>query len=445
MKQRLILLLGVALSVGSTGGAQTPSATLRTPGLSQPVEIVRDRWGINHIYAQNEGDLFFAQGYAAAKDRLFQLEIWRRQASGTVAEILGRRALQRDIGSRLHKFRGDLDAELNHYHPRGKQIIEAFTRGVNAYIAETERNPALLPIEFRALGIKPARWTPDVVISRHGALTSNVTDEVSFARALKVATVDQVRELLYFQGGDPIFTLDSSIDVKVFPDNVLELYSAFRSAVDFRPADVSAELRGASVALASPPISENALDIGSNNWVLAGSRTQSTYPLLANDPHRAITSPSLRYWVHLVAPGWNVIGAGEPAIPGVSIGHNEQGAWGLTIFGNDSEDLYVYETNPANPNEYRYQGNWEAMRVVAETIPIKGEKPEQVQLKYTRHGPVLSADRANHKAYALRAAWLEPGGAPYLASLRMDQAKTWQQFRDACSYSRMTADRKSVV
>ena len=153
----------------------------RWPGLSQPVEILRDRWGINHIYAQNEADLFFAQGYAAARDRLFQFEIWRRQATGTVAEILGRREVTRDRGARLHQFRGDMDDELNRYHPRGKAIVEAYVRGVNAYIAETERNPALLPMEFRMLGIKPGRWTPAVVISRHQALTSNVGEEVRTA------------------------------------------------------------------------------------------------------------------------------------------------------------------------------------------------------------------------------------------------------------------------
>ena len=149
--------------------AQGGSSTLAVAGLSQPVEIRRDRWGINHIYAQNEADLFFAQGYAAARDRLFQFELWRRQATGTVAEMLGRRELARDRGARLHMFRGDLDAELAHYHPRGKAIIEAFVRGVNAYIAETERNPSLLPIEFKMLGITPGRWTPAVVISRHQA------------------------------------------------------------------------------------------------------------------------------------------------------------------------------------------------------------------------------------------------------------------------------------
>src|SRR5512139_1594858 len=159
--------------------------TLQVPGLAQPVEIRRDRWGVNHIYAATEADLFFAQGYAAAKDRLFQFEMWRRQATGTVAEILGRRELERDRGARLHLFRGDLDAELAHYHPRGKAIVEAFVGGVNAYVAETERTPSLLPIEFTMLGIRPGRWTPAVVISRHQSLTSNLTSEVGSVRAMK--------------------------------------------------------------------------------------------------------------------------------------------------------------------------------------------------------------------------------------------------------------------
>jgi penicillin G amidase len=441
-----LALLSTAVQID----AQTPATTIQIAGLSQPVEILRDRWGINHIYAQNESDLFFAQGYAAARDRLFQFEMWRRQATGTVAEILGRRELSRDRGARLHMFRGDLDADLNRYHPRGKSIIEAYVRGVNAYVAETERNPALLPLEFKMLGIKPGRWTPAVVISRHQALTSNVGEEVRLLRAIKASSVDEVRELMNFQGGNPRFEVDPAINIGVFPDNVLEIYSAFRESVQFRPEDVIAEFRGT----ANPPVARGPApdpagpadldveprDIGSNNWVVAGSRTFSTRPILANDPHRVIAAPSLRYWVHLNAPGWNVIGGGEPILPGVSIGHNEHGAWGLTIFGQDAEDLYVYDTNPSNPNEYRYRGSWEAMRVISETIPIKGEKPEVAELKYTRHGPVLFEDRANRKAYALRAGWLEPGGAPYLASLRMNQAKTWEEFREACSYNNMPSE-----
>ncbi len=162
MKRRLFAVCAVLCLLMPPVEAQ-PAAALQMEGLTQPVEIIRDRWGINHIYAQNETDLFFAQGYAAAKDRLFQFEMWRRQATGTVAEILGRRELKRDVGARLHMFRGDLDAELNHYHPRGKQMSKAFVRGINAYIAETERTPALLPIEFhdaryQTPGVGHPRW-----------------------------------------------------------------------------------------------------------------------------------------------------------------------------------------------------------------------------------------------------------------------------------------------
>jgi penicillin amidase len=171
--------------------------------------------------------------------------------------------------------------------------------------------------------------------------------------------------------------------------------------------------------------------MGSNNWVVSGKLTASGHPMMMNDAHRGLDVPSLRYWVHLVAPGWNVMGGGEPALPGVSIGHNEHGAWGLTIFGTDSEDLYVYDTNPDNPSQYKYAGRWESMTVIRDSIPVKGEQPAQVELKYTRQGPVVFEDRAHHKAYAVRAAWREIGGAPYLASLRMDQARTWQEFRDA--------------
>ncbi len=175
--------------------------------------------------------------------------------------------------------------------------------------------------------------------------------------------------------------------------------------------------------------------VGSNNWVIAGSRTRSGMPILANDPHRAIAAPSLRYWVHLVAPGWNVIGAGEPMLPGVSIGHNEHGAWGLTTFGADHEDLMVYETDPDDPLRYRYAGGWKRMEVEHDRIQVRGEPDVEVEHRYTVHGPVLREDPDRHLAYALRAAWLEPGGAPYLASLRMDQATTWAEFREACTFN----------
>ena len=418
------------------------------PGLKEPVEILVDRWGVSHIYARNEHDLFFAQGYTAARDRTFQFEIWRRQATGTVAEILGRRELNRDIGARLHRFQKDMKQELAHYHPRGELIINSFVEGINAAIAETEKDPSLLPLEFELLGIKPGKWTPEVVVSRHQGLLSNVTEELEVGIAVAAIGAEKVRELDWYRPGRPELALDPSIDGSLLSKDILGLYRAFREPISFRPEDVVPAHRSARASYerlaeamrTALPTGDGSDQIGSNNWVVGGGRTQSGYPYVVNDPHRALAAPSLRYFVHLSAPGWNVIGGGEPVLPGISIGHNEYGGWGLTIFGQDNEDLYVYDTNPANPNQYRYLGGWEDMRVLRETIPIEGESPETVELKYTRHGPVLYEDRAHRKAYALRAAWMEIGSSPYLASLRMNQARTWEEFAEACAYSRIPSE-----
>ena len=155
MKQGCRVLLAAVAVWSTLAAAPAPSTILHVDGVAESAEIVRDHWGINHIYAANEGDLFFAQVYAAARDRLFQFEMWRRQATGTVAEILGRNELKRDIGARLHMFRGDLTSELNSYHPHGEAIVTSFVRGVNAYIAEALKNPSGLPAEFKTLDIVP--------------------------------------------------------------------------------------------------------------------------------------------------------------------------------------------------------------------------------------------------------------------------------------------------
>jgi penicillin amidase len=431
------------------GSAPRGTQTLSVPGLRQPVRMLRDHWGIAHIYAANEHDLFFAQGYNVASDRLFQLELWRREATGTVAEILGPSELNRDIGNRLFTYRGDLTQELNWYHPHGAAIIQAFVDGINAYVERTRTQPQLLSREFRLLGIKPGLWTPAVVVSRFNGLLGNIGEEMNIALAVHAIGAEKVKDILSFQPADPDLRLDPAIDSALLSPDILRLYFAFRGPIHFTANELAAGFRGnhsaaAALNAAALPtaadLSRETTENGSNNWVVSGSRTPTGYPLMANDPHRAQSAPSLRYWVHLVAPGWDVIGAGEPALPGVSIGHNNHGAWGLTIFSVDMEDLYVYDTNPGNPLQYRYNGRWESMQVIRETIPVKGSAPVPVELKYTRHGPVVYEDRAHHKAYAVRAAWLATGGAPYLASLRMDQAQTWEQFRDACSYSHTPAE-----
>ncbi|TMM57336.1 penicillin acylase family protein [Maribacter algarum] len=393
-------------------------------GLSEPVEILRDQWGVNHIYAKNQKDLFFAQGYAAAKDRLFQFEIWRRQATGTVAEILGPDELKRDIGTRLFQFRGNLEEELNHYHPEGSEIINAYTDGVNAYIEEMLKTPDNLPIEFRILDILPKKWTPDVVISRHQGLKGNVNRELQYGMAVAKIGEAKVKELMWFHPNEPNISLDPKIDASVLSEDILALHKAYASGVVFEEQDIDKDY----------------LDDGSNNWAVTGSKTESGYPLLANDPHRRVALPSLRYMVHLVAPGWNVIGGGEPEIPGISIGHNEYGAWGLTIFRTDGEDLYVYDLNPQNLSEYKYKDEWVSMKEIQDEIQIKGQETVKTTLRYSIHGPVTYIDSVNHKAYAVKCAWLEKGGAPYLASLRMDQSQTWEEFKEACTYSNIPAE-----
>ena len=196
-------------------------------GLDQPVEILKDHWGISHIYAQTEHDLFFAQGYSAARDRLFQFEIWRAQATGTMAEILGPRAVERDHGTRLFKFRGAMAEEMNHYHPRGVDIIGAFVHGVNAYIDEVLQNPQNLPLPFKLLGIEPRHWSEEVVVSRHQGLLGNIGLELSTGRAVCTIGAEKVKELRYFHPHEPDLSLDPFIDCESLVENdILGLYNA---------------------------------------------------------------------------------------------------------------------------------------------------------------------------------------------------------------------------
>ena len=420
-----------------------PKEKINIDGLKQSVEVYRDKWGINHIYAQNQHDLFFSQGYTAARDRLFQFEIWRRQATGSVAEILGPDEIKRDIGTRLFVYRGDINKELNHYHPQGEEIIEAYVEGVNKYISDILKTPEKLPLPFKMLDIIPEKWTPEVVISRHQGLLGNIEDELEIGRTVALIGEKKVKDLMWFHPKDPKIKLDPKIDRSLLFDDLLGLYNAYRNPVEFKPEHLIEKYRNkkaVSFINRFNDLSSKSLDIGSNNWVLSGKKTIDGNTYMANDPHRTIAVPSLRYMAHLVAPGWNVIGGGEPEIPGISIGHNEYGAWGLTVFRTDGEDLYQYDLNPKNPLQYMHNGKWKDIKIIKETLSVKGEPDREIELHYTHHGPITYLSKKALKAYAVRCAWLEPGGSPYLASLRMDQAKNWQEFREACSYSNIPGE-----
>ena len=412
--------------------------------LNDEVEVLRDKYGINHIYAKNQQDLFFMQGYLAAKDRLFQFEIWRRQATGTVAEIFGESELKRDIGTRLFKFRGDIKEELNHYHEDGYEIITAYTEGVNTYIQEMKNHPEELPVEFELLDIQPEFWTPEVVISRHQGLLGNIGQELNIGRAVSRIGEKKVKELLWLHPKDPSLKLDKKIRKEDLDRDILGLYNAFRTPVKFKKEYLQAKYqkKGALASLLPKKVEdlEDVFSIGSNNWAISGNKSFNGSPILANDPHRSIVAPSLRYITHLVAPGWNVIGGGEPEIPGISIGHNGFGAWGLTVFRTDAEDLYVYEINPKNSKQYWHKGEWLDFKEIKETIAVKGNENHEIVLQYSIHGPVTFVDENRNRAYAVKCGWLEVGGSPYLASLRMNQSQSWEEFREACSYSHIPGE-----
>ncbi|MEW6763390.1 MAG: penicillin acylase family protein [Pseudomonadota bacterium] len=416
---RGLLRLGAALLVGAALPAW--AQPVKVAGLNQPARILVDKWGVPHIYAASQDDAFFVQGFNAARDRLFQIDLWRRRGLGELSSVFGPAYVEQDRAARLFLYRGGMEPEWKAYGKDAYKTSARFVAGINAYIDYIARKPELLPFEFRQLRYAPAKWRPeDVVRIRSHGLTRNLTQEFARSRVVCRAglAADAVRAKL-----SPSWTtrVPEGLD-PCLPEDALEVFHLATENVRF-------DRQSLQVARVSTP-GEETLE-GSNNWVIAPSRTSTGRPILANDPHRAYGAPSLRYIVHLNAPGLDVIGAGEPALPGVSIGHNGKVAFGLTIMSIDQEDLYVYETNPANPNQYRYGGGWEDFRIVREKVEVRGAPARTVELRFTRHGPVIHQDAGTRRAFAVRTAWTAPGMAPYFGSIDYMQAQDFTQFRRA--------------
>ena len=419
--------------------------TLQAPGLKQPVEIVRDRWGIPHIYAQNLDDLFFAQGYVTAQDRLWQMEMWRRWHEGRLSEIYGPVAFEHDRRTRLLTYRGPMDErEWTSYHPDARRIFTAFANGVNAHIARTGDN---LPVEFKLTGVTPGRWTAETIVLRWTSLNlastyAHAMDEIRLA--LDVARLGAA-EANRRRAPDPRVELDvpEGLDVKSLPAAIIDTMRAGDND-PFAPGGLPPlPIVAAYRDLVSPPATarlslfDNPIVEGSNNWVVRASRSVTGKVILANDPHRRLETPALRYYVHLNAPGWNVIGASEPPFVGVDLGHNERMAWGFTFAGTDVSDVYVEELHPEDPNRVRWQDGWEPLRIVREEIPVKGEAPRTVELKFSRHGPVFFEDPAARRAYAVRTILNDPGSAAYRGNLRFAQAQGCRDFFDRAMWWKM--------
>jgi len=391
-----------------------PAEDIALPGLKQPVEILRDRWGVPHIYAQSQEDLFFAQGYLAARDRLFQIDLWRRIGTGKLAEVLGPSMIPRDRIARLVRFRGDWNAEWQSYSPDTRQIATSFTAGINAYIRSLNGRR---PLEFRLAGYDPGLWAPEDVVARIAGLlmTRNVAREVARALDIQRFGLDTVQKYL---PPDPLIPIriPTGLNLDDITGSILRHYNDAIGGVRL-PGAQSAAVNWAEDA-----------EPGSNNWVVDGTLTRTGKPLLASDPHRPVVIPSLRKTVHLVGGGWNVFGAGEPALPGIALGHNEQIGFGFTIVGVDQGDLYVEKLNPANPDEYWHRGAWRKMEASRETVNIQGGPPRTIELRYTVHGPVIHEELGRHRAFALRWVGSEPGGAGYLASIAAARARDWPEF-----------------
>ena len=424
-------VLQTALPVTAQPAKTVPSSEaqkIAVSGLSAPAQILIDQWGVPHIYAANTDDVFFAQGFNAARDRLFQIDLWRRRGLGKLSAIFGANFIEQDRAARLFLYRGDMNKEWQAYGKNAQRTATRFVAGVNAYIDYIGREPSKLPFEFGYFGYTPEKWqAEDVVRIRSHGLTRNLASE--FSRALITCKSDlksdEVRSGLSPKWESKI---PDGLDPCI-PPEVMRVFSLATRGVQVGGRDGQRAANDAPLMVGGAD-SVQPLE-GSNAWVVSPAKSATGRPILASDPHRSYSTPSLRYIVHLSAPGLDVIGGGEPALPGVSIGHNGTIAFGLTIFAIDQEDLYVYELNPANSAEYRYQGKWERMRTMFESIPVVGRGPAQVELMFTRHGPVTHIDRTKNRAYAVRSGWFEPGTAPYFGSIDYMYAKNFKDFKRA--------------
>ncbi|HEX7937739.1 MAG TPA: penicillin acylase family protein, partial [Gemmatimonadaceae bacterium] len=421
------IVMGFALAA-SVAGAQQPSelkalarerlakveGEMRVAGLDSAVEVRRDKWGVPHIYARTQHDLFFAQGFVAAQDRLFQMEMWRRIGEGKLAEVLGPTFVERDRLARLLKYRGDMNAEWTSYAPDTRRIATSFAAGINAYVDLIRAKP---PIEFTLLGFAPTHWTADAVLQRMAALSMTGNADLEAVRAQLVALMG--------------------------PEKTSQLWPT-RPHRDLDPASglsmegITSKSLGAYNA-ATGPIHYPRVE-GSNDWVVSGKLSATGKPLLANDPHRYLDNPSLRYLAHLVGPGWNVIGAGEPGLPGIATGHNERIGFGFTIVGMDQQDVYAETLRGCGAQKlrcYMNDGAWKPLRRIVDTIRVKGEAPQVVMLEFTQHGPLVSAEpndaRGLSRGFVLRFVGSEPGTAGYLAQLSVDRARDWKSFLAAAA------------
>ena len=375
------------------------SGTTTVAGIRDSVEILRDVHGIPHIYARSEPDLFFAMGYAMAQDRLWQMEFYRRVGTGRLAEILGKEALDAD---RLFRTLAAAGKRRSLPDEAGFLTV-AFAAGINAYL---ERHRDRLPLEFKLLGYQPEPWQPDDVSTIYTLINWGLSlgwkVDLTAADILKKVGEDLFREAFTPPAGagrpialeiDPIPTLDFS--------GAIATFLKVNRLTDFTPAPAS------------------------NNWAISGARSVTGKPLLANDTHMPLTNPSLWWEVHLVCPTIDAAGFAIPGLPGLPLGRNRHVAWGVTNVMVDDVDFYIERLNPQNPLQYRYEDHWEDMHSVSQTIRIKGAAPVDIDIRLTRHGPVIEHGQLDDSNQVVSARWaVNDLDLPARAAFRLLKAAT---------------------
>ena len=409
---------------------------LTLAGIERPISILRDPWGVPHIYAKSTRDLFFAQGFTHAQDRLWQMELRRRISAGRLAELFGHSALRRDIFSRTLGLQRGLAEEWETYDEEIRAIISAYVEGVNAFITDHRDR---LPLEFQLAGFEPEPWTHLDVLTRAVAYNQGGVWPRKILRARLVARFgpERARQLMPTDPDVPLEVPDGVDYGWLGPEAVADHLASLGY-----PDDDQLRQRGLDLtpgALWLGPAGEAAGDdaVGSNNWAVDGFKAIGGKPLLASDPHLGIAHPSHWYEMHLVGPTYdgrryyNVIGCSTPGQPGIVIGHNARIAWGLTNASADIQDIYVEEFDRNDPLRYRTASDWARAVAIEESFRIRGQTElHHHTVRVTRHGPVLHTSTDGRLALALRWTADEPGSV-FNQILLINRAGNWGEFTEA--------------
>lgn len=375
--------------------------------LDQDVTVTRDEKGVPHIFAKTDADLYRAQGYVQAQDRLFQMDLARRQASGRLSEIIGEATINTDKHFRTFSLRNAAEISLAAYDDESKQVLEWYAEGVNAFIAQAKESNTL-SYEFALLGYEPEEWT--------------VVDSLTIGKYMAYDLGGNWNTLAFRHWALQNFDEEKAKELFIkYPENA----SAIIEANIQNPVTVAGQF--------SAEMLPNEFN-GSNNWVVSGDKTKSGTPILADDPHLGLSTPSIWYQMHLQSPQQNVSGVIFAGIPGIILGHNDEIAWGVTNVGPDVQDLYIEIPNPDDPTQFRYDGKWEQAEVRDESIKVKDGETVDFEVVVTRHGPIMTdlafKDTEPTAQFSMQWTALQPT-AELRAVLGFNKAKTWGDFEKA--------------